>query len=910
MSEDIAASMSVLALSADFLVPSDCVFGRPHLVETRLPNSSSGELCFLVGDVLRIKLLNVGGGLQEDSRKLFDQLLDDCQKKIHFIEYQDVRVRTDGGFQRIPDNWSESIFSLPQGFLLKPLLPLVPISSLNLYNEITRLLTGPQFSHFRSWINVIDPSSFASAAVSSVSQLSVPPSAITIDPWKVQRSDLFCPIKARFLQEFICTKAPAKTSLILALPLAKEPLQLLTSLLDPVLKDFAVACGSRYTLHFASMGFICYLFYRLFVHFYIGKGNATPSEIAELRSKIRLIEEKEDDLLFNYDVFTQLRQVHSQAISNLKILTENTPKLLIAGACLQADFLRTHKPDEYTEEDESRRLLYSSPNEARQDILALFKFQILTAISGLLESVSEAHEFFTYMTVNSLKMFYQPHNRNGDFVAHQLLRLGFETIIDLDSRNGFSKFEQSGDKIVTYEEARLALKHLTFKRTSLQLRYCNVMHIIPKMTRQVTYFRNALAHARRCLSDNWWMAFNNKSADVNAKDSMVVLKKTLKQLFGLIEHWTRVMYNEVVRGIGEEMLNNIKLEHGRLVEFLYKLEFKTLPLLDPPPREYKMEEEVIESIFQLLMPQNMLPLLPPFPNEEPSNSVEISSPSTPSIHTLTAPILSSANHFPADPRTTNLISSTFRPPPPQTTTANTTLIIPSSNSTQQQQQVLLPVVNPPIRTVYVLQNTRNLTASPPPPNPRAFHPSILRTRKRPQQLVRVLNAVVAPAAQIVNTSSTANTATTATTTSNVVSSVINAPPSSNSARIRNLDSNLLVAKPEPPDDSQLNGGTVAVSQSRLSDSHERTDQNHPPSSNSVEPGGRNETSTVLSHQPPIATNPGDSDPNNDWIERCITKKDVLRCTLVQRPLKRTPKGPLRRQYLKSTSKERGGIQQS
>nr|CUU98864.1 hypothetical transcript [Hymenolepis microstoma] len=848
ISEDVAESMSVLALSADFLVPSGCVFGRPHLVEICLPNSSREELCFLIGDVLRIKLLKVGCFLEYDFRKLFDQLLDDCQKKIHFSEYQDVRVRTDEGFQRISDNWLETVFSIPHGFLLQPLLPLVPIPSLNLYTEITRILTGPRFDHLRSWINVVEPSAFASAAVSSVSQISVPPSAITIDPWKVQRSDFFCPIKARFLQEFLGTKATEKTSLILALPLAKEPLQLLTALLDPVLKDFAVACGPRYTLHFASIGFVYYLFYRLFMHFYIGVGNANPSEIAELRSKFHLIEEKEDDVLFNYDIFTLLYKVNCQAISNLKILTECTPKLLIAGACLQANFVRNHKPDDYTEEDESRRLLYSSPDEARHDILELFKFQIRTAIINLLESINEANDFFTKMTLSSLKMFHQPSNQVGNFVAHQLLGLGFTTIHDLDSKEGFLKFEQSGDKIVTYENAKLAIKHLIFKRKSLKLRRYNLLHIIPKMARQVTYFRQALMHARRCLSDNWWTAFHNKSADANAKDSIVILKQKLKKLFGIIECWTRVMYNVVVRGTGEEMLNSIKLEHGPLVEFLYKLEFKLLPLLNLPPRECKMEEEEIESNFQLLMPQSILPLLPTLAVEESQNSVE-SSPSKSSIQTLTTSILPCGNPCSADPRPLNPTSTTSRPL--LQTAANATLVIPSSNVPQQQGA--LPVANPPLKTVFVFKNTSNLTSA----SPRSFCPSILKPRRRPQPFVQVHNTVGIPTAQTVNTSSTANTAT---PTNNVASNMVNTRPSGNPVRIRNLGSNLLVTKPEPPDNSQQKGVTVAVSQSRLPDSIERTDQNHPPSSDSTDG-----TSKILSHQPPITTSTGDSDYNNGGV---------------------------------------------
>ncbi|KAM3176271.1 hypothetical protein ACTXT7_006845 [Hymenolepis weldensis] len=870
ISEDTAASMSVLALSADFLVPSACVFGRPHLVQVFLPDSPHDELCFLVGDVLRIKLLKVRCLLNDDYRKLFDKMLADCQKKINFIEYQDVRVRTDEGFQRIPDDWPETVFSLPRGFLVKPLLPLVPIPSLNLYNEITKFLTDPRYFNLHSWIEAVDAGAFASAAVSSVSELSVPPSAITIDPWKVQPSDFFCSIKAQFLQDFIGTKATERTSLILALPLAKEPLQLLTALLDPVLKNFAVACGPTYTLHFASMGFVCYLFYRLFVHFYIGRGNATPNEIAELRSKFRLIEEKGDDVFYKYDVFTQLHKMHNQAVFSLKTLTENTPKILMAGACLQANYLLNHDPDKYTEEDESRRLLYPSPDEARRDILELFKSQIRSAIIGLLESVNEANDFFTEMILRSLKMFYQPFNQGGDFVAHQLLGLGFETIQGLDSEEGFFKFKQSEDKMVAYEDVQVAIKHLIFKRNSLKLRSYNVINIIPKMARQVVFFRKALMHARRCLSENWWMAFHNKSADVSAKDSIVVLRQTLKKLFGIVEHWTRMMYNDIVRGTGEEMLNNIKLECGTLVQFLYNLEFKSLPILDPPPREYKMEEEGIESIVQLIMPQSVLPFLPPLSGEEPQNSVEPSPAVSPSsissasfVWTITSPTISSRNPTSANLRTLNLIPTTSRPPVPKTTT-NKNLIITSSNIAQNSGAHLRN--NPPLNNFIVLKNASNVNTG----LPRPFCPSILKSRRRPQPFVRMYNAAKIPAVptgQTMNASSIAGVATATNSVASIMTTTSPSSSSSNSLGIRNLGGDLLVTKPEPPDASQQKNVVITVPQPRSPDPIERADENQPASHSMDrrELGRWNRMSKIFSHQPLATTSTSDSDPNNGGV---------------------------------------------
>ncbi|VDL63311.1 unnamed protein product [Hymenolepis diminuta] len=870
ISEDTAASMSVLALSADFLVPSACVFGRPHLVQVFLPDPPHDELCFLVGDVLRIKLLKVRCLLNDDYRKLFDKMLADCQKKINFIEYQDVRVRTDEGFQRIPDDWPETVFSLPRGFLMKPLLPLVPIPSLNLYNEITNLLTDPRYFNLHSWIEAVDAGAFASAAVSSVSELSVPPSVITIDPWKVQRSDFFCSIKAQFLQDFIGTKATERTSLILALPLAKEPLQLLTALLDPVLKNFAVACGPTYTLHFASMGFVYYLFYRLFVHFYIGRGNATPIEIAELRSKFRLIEEKGDDVFYKYDVFTQLHKMHNQAVFSLKTLTENTPKILMAGACLQANYLLNHDPDKYTEEDESRRLLYSSPDEARRDILELFKSQIRSAIIGLLESVNEANDFFTEMILRSLKMFYQPFNQGGDFVAHQLLGLGFETIQGLDSEEGFFKFKQSGDKMVAYKDVQVAIKHLIFKRNSLKLRSYNVIHIIPKMARQVVFFRKALMHARRCLSENWWMAFHNESADVNAKDSIVVLRQTLKKLFGIVEHWTRMMYNDIVRGTGEEMLNNIKLECGTLVQFLYNLEFKSLPILDPPPKEYRMEEEGIESIVQLIMPQSVLPFLPPLLSEETQNSVEASPAVSPSsisstsfVWTITSPTVSSRNSTSANLRTSNLIPTTFGSPVPKIIT-NRNLIITSSNIAQHSGAH--PRANPPLNKFIILKNASNVNTGP----PRPFCPSILKSRRRPQPFVRMYSAVKIPAVstgQTMNTSSIVDVASVTNGVASIMTTASLGGSSSNSLGIGNLDGDLLVTKPEPPDASQQKNVVTAVSQLRSPDSIERADENQlaSHSMDRRELGRWNRASKILFHQRLTATSTSDSDPNNGGV---------------------------------------------
>ncbi|KAM7542524.1 hypothetical protein Aperf_G00000018018 [Anoplocephala perfoliata] len=602
--EKIATSLSLLALSSDFLVPTPCAFGRPHLLQVTSSTSSlNDKLVILVGDILRMRLVIPDDGLMDENREILKQLIKSCREGgIQFVRTQNVRVRTQKGFEDIASNWFDIIFSFAREMSAASRLPVIHMPSQEIYSAVTSCARAraPFFLFSDSWTKVREPEDFARIAVNFAHVFSGIPITPRLDPRNV-KPEIFNSIsKANLLRNFLSSTSPCNTSMIVTLPEVIEPLQILVAMTHPALIDLSCALEPAHVVSFAGMGLMTYVFNRIFAHYFINKSNTNSHQISELRTMLHLMEVPKEACFYNHDAFTQLRLVHTQVADCLKILRECHPKLLLAGACLEASYRLNHSPKTATNEDQCRARLYDSPTEARKEILDLFKYKIRTVLIDLLEVLLAADTFFHAVILQDLNMFKDSgaidtlEKEGKKIMGLVLLREAIKMLHDLEAENSFMKFKQLGDKLVTYKDAILAVK--LYKNKLALMRGDGVLSLVHRIATQIKNFRISVIRSRQNLSDSWWVAFDDMTADASATSSVHSLVHSLQTLFDVIEKWTRLMYNGTLREIAEKMLSMIKLDVPVLPVFL--LRFKVCPtspaaLSIPPESKNNVETEQI-----------------------------------------------------------------------------------------------------------------------------------------------------------------------------------------------------------------------------------------------------------------------------------------------------------------------------
>lgn len=612
-----------------------------------------------------MRLVIPDDGLMDENREALNQLIKSCREGgIHFVKTQNVRVRTQKGFEDIASNWFDIIFSFAREMSAAYRLPVIHMPSQEIYSAVTSCARAraPFFLFSDSWTKVREPEDFAHIAANFAHLFSGIPITSRLDPRSV-KPEIFSSItKANLLRDFLFSTSPCNISMIVTLPEVMEPLQILVAMTHPALIDLSCALESAHVVSFAGMGLMTYVFNRIFVHYFINKSNTNSHQISELRSMLRLMEVPKEACFYNHDAFTQLRLVHTQVADCLKILRECHPKLLIAGACLEASYRLNHSPNTATNEDQCRARLYDSPAEARKEILDLFKYKIRTVLIDLLEVLLSADTFFHAVILQDLNMFKDSGaidtlEREGKkIMGLVLLREAIKMLHELEDENSFMKFKQLGDKLVAHKDAILAIK--LYKNKLALMRGDGVLSLVHKISTQIKTFRFSVMRSRQNLSDSWWVAFDDMTADASATSSIHSFVQSLQSLFDAIEKWTRLIYNETLREIAEKMLSMIKLDVPVLPVFL--LRFKICPTspaaLSIPP-ESKNTVEADQVVFLNVGDVPTLDLYPTMlpppkvnkPDLQPRKSAQVSCtvgplrPSNPETSSGTMPVPPTGN---------------------------------------------------------------------------------------------------------------------------------------------------------------------------------------------------------------------------------------------------------------------------
>ncbi|VDM34000.1 unnamed protein product [Hydatigera taeniaeformis] len=589
---EVALEMTSMAVSSDFLVPTPCPFGWPHFVCLESNPSSPHpfeyslldmnfhlvrtEQFLLMGDALRLILLAYTNPTAE-CRNAVRCLTDLCHQKIRSILVENIRVRTPKGLQCVPLEWSSllssSSFRLPSLLWLPVVTPPSRDVILSIFDSASKSIHSKS-SVGPSWTSSCPVEDLAHIAVALCPKFSVPdplnpPVPITSTATVDETAS------AQALRDFLClcfTPTIKWTSVSLtSTSISESPLETLIHMTPPQLRALCQLLDCNHASSFAGLGLICLLFKRLFMHLFVNASLAGRGRLMVLRHTLCLIECPIEDGLYDCDLFTHLKSIHSRVSDCLSHLRTAYPQLVSAGACLTAKHRLSCSPQTATAADIGRSRLFTTAQEARDVILRIFKEVIYPNLVALFEAVTAVHEFVGFVLARDLYMFKRPHGIGGrveENNAFRLLRSGIAMLNRLENKSVFQKINKS-DSNVGFEKI---LEPAVLCKTKLVLlRPPGLLYIVEQMAVQIKAFRQSLMTSRINLCSSWWSAFTTSAVDVSADSNVKLFVTEMQSIFDRIECWTRSLHNTELRNIPIKMLEVLVKEVGKRVSGLREL---------------------------------------------------------------------------------------------------------------------------------------------------------------------------------------------------------------------------------------------------------------------------------------------------------------------------------------------------
>ncbi|VDD81359.1 unnamed protein product [Mesocestoides corti] len=550
-----ALEMSAMAVSSDFLVPSPCPFGRPHLVSPGMAKDSPrADQLLLVGDALRLIAL-ASNAEEGDHQNALNCLRQRCRQECLSIQLDGVRVRTPKGLQVVPSEWTSLLTSFTVCLPVFLWLPVVVAPHQEILKPLFSLVSASPRRGAASWTSACSAEELAHLLLALYPSLSIP------DPLQLTNHT-----SSNGLRDFL---ALASTPFVkwsnVSLPTADSPL---TALVEMVPRRLHLVCrmfSCSQPANLAGLGLIALLFKRLFMHLFVNAEKVGRDRVTVLRHSLRLMESDDEDHLIAADTFSHLEAIHVRVSECLGCLRNAFPQLVSAGACLTA--LHRLKTDPSpTPADVGRSRLFDSAQDARDAILTAFKAKMHPCLVALFEALDSAFAFFNAVIDLDLFMFKQSLRMKTYNNACHLLRTGIMTLNMLEQTRLRRARKKDSDVNRLLDPVRL------YRAKVVMLRPPCLLSVVDRLTHQLKIFRQVILSSRQRLSESWWPAFTASAIDETAATRVQQFVAEMQACFDTIELWSRCVHDFELKNVPQRMLSLLVQDVGESVSGLSELD--------------------------------------------------------------------------------------------------------------------------------------------------------------------------------------------------------------------------------------------------------------------------------------------------------------------------------------------------